>query len=728
MRLGVRAIRCVALVVLVPATTPAWAQAQTPGAKAASGELEVVVVTARKREESLQDVPIAVSTVSGEQMLDTHITRATEIQNYIPNLTINGAFGVVNPQIFIRGVGNNDFNDNAGATVGVYQDEVYLSAPAGKLVQTYDLESVQVLRGPQGTLFGRNNTAGAIAFTPVKPSGEFEGYVRATLGNLERADVEGAMSFPISDSLSGRVAVQRNSRAGYAKNLDENGAVREEIGAIEELAGRFLLRWQRDNLDIVLNLNFSDADNERLPGKSFGINRDGTDFGGFINPDPGNIRQNSANYKEIEEVETRGAILNASYELTDFTISSISGYYNAERYVTLDVDKSPNNLLHIIRAPESEQFSQEFRITSNGDKALDWIAGLYYLREDLAVDTTFAFGGPAEPFFPQLYNSDTKTYAAYAELIYSLTDRLSFTGGARYTVDERYFGIIVGGGAAVPFTQFENEWKEWGWRGILDFKLTDSAMLYGSVSRSFQGGGYNGGSFTLAEVGEGFDPEFLLAYEVGAKLSFADGRLTANMAAFYYDYTDPQVFTLDGGQAGGASAGFVSTIVNADSATVKGAELEIIARPTDSLTVNASIGVLDTAYGELLLPGPNNTIISGRGNDLIGAPEVDLSFGFTQVFTVGYGEYSFSGDYNYRARRYFDITQRDVMSGAGYGLINARFAFNASNGLQVGVWGKNLADKEYVTFKADLSTFGGFIENFYDAPRTYGVDFTYRFR
>ncbi|MDY6947009.1 MAG: TonB-dependent receptor plug domain-containing protein, partial [Pseudomonadota bacterium] len=349
MRLGVNALGCVAFVATAALAAPVWAQAQNSGAKAAAGELEVVVVTARKREESLQDVPIAVSSVSGEQMLDTHITRATEIQNYIPNLTINGAFGVVNPQIFIRGVGNNDFNDNAGATVGVYQDEVYLSAPAGKLVQTYDLESVQVLRGPQGTLFGKNNTAGAIAFASTKPSGEFEGYVRATLGNLERADVEGAMSFPISDSLSGRVAVQRNSRSGYAKNLDENGAVREQIGAIDELAGRFLLRWQRDNLDVVLNLNFSDADNERLPGKSFGINPDGTDFGGFVNPDPGNIRQNSANFKEIEAVETRGAILNASYELADFTVASISGYYNAERHVTLDVDKSPNNLLHIIR-------------------------------------------------------------------------------------------------------------------------------------------------------------------------------------------------------------------------------------------------------------------------------------------------------------------------------------------------------------------------------------------
>jgi len=728
MKPGIHAASCAALVAIALATTTAWGQAQPGGVEAASGDIsEVVVVTARKREESLQDVPISVSTVSGEQMLETHITRAVEIQNYIPNLTINGAFGVVNPQIFIRGVGNNDFNDNAGATVGVYQDEVYLSAPAGKLVQTFDLESVQVLRGPQGTLFGRNNTAGAITFSSTRPNGELEGYARATLGNLERLDFEGALSFPISESLSGRVAVQRNTRAGYADNLDANGVVREEIGDVEELAGRVLLRWQRDNLDVVLNLSFSDADNDRLPGKSFGINPDGTDFGGFINPDPDNIRENSANYKEIEEAETRGAFLTASYAFTDFTVSSISAYYNAERYVTLDVDKSPNNLLHIIRAPESQQFSQEFRITSNGDNVLDWIAGLYYLREDLAVDTLFAFGGPSEPFFPQNYNSDTDTYAAYAEVIYSLSDRLSFTGGARYTVDQRDFDIIVGGGALIPFTQFHNEWEEWGWRGILDYKLSDSAMIYASVSRSFQGGGYNGGSFTLEEVGDGFDPEFLLAYEVGAKLSFASGRLTANMAAFYYDYTDPQVFTLDGGQAGGASAGFVSTIVNAESATVKGFELELSAHPTDSLTINAGIGLLDTAYGELVLPGPDDTIISGKGNDLIGAPEVDLSLGFSQVFPVGNGEFSLSGNYNYRERRYFDITQREIMSGGGYGLINGRFAYNAQNGLQFGIWGKNLADEEYVTFKADLSTFGGFIENFYDAPRTYGVDFTYRF-
>ena len=727
MKLGINRVSCAALAAIAMATTPGWAPAQTTDVEAAPGELDVVVVTARKREESLQDVPIAVSMVSGDQILQKHITRVSEIQNYIPNLTINGAFGVVNPQIFIRGVGNNDFNDNAGATVGVYQDEIYLSAPAGKLVQTYDLESVQVLRGPQGTLFGRNNTAGAIAFTSTRPNGEFEGYARATLGNFDRLDFEGAMSFPISESLSGRVALQRNTRSGYADNLDANGTFREEIGEIEELAGRVLLRWQRDNLDVVLNVNFSNADNDRLPGKSFGINPDGTDAGGFVNPDPGDIRENSANYKEIEEAETRGAFLNASYAFTDFTVSSITAYYNAERYVTLDVDKSPNNLLHIIRAPESEQFSQELRITSNGDKALDWIAGLYYLREDLPVETLFAFGGPSEPFFPQVYNSDTETYAAYAEIIYSLTDRLSFTGGARYTVDKRDFNIIVGGGAAVPFTQFENEWNEWGWRGIFDYKFAEGRMVYASVSRSFQGGGYNGGSFSLEEVGDGFDPEFLLAYEVGTKLSFAGGRLTTNIAAFYYDYTDPQVFTLDGGQAGGVSAGFVSTIVNADSATVRGLELELVAQPTDSLTITAGIGFLDSAYGELVLPGPNGTIISGKGNQLISAPDVDLSLGLSQVFAVGYGEYTLSADYNYRERRYFDITQREIMSGDGYGLINGRFNFSAPNGWQFGIWGKNLADEEYVTFKADLSTFGGFVENFYDAPRTYGVDFSYRF-
>jgi iron complex outermembrane receptor protein len=701
--------------------------AQTSAAPAAESEEEIIVVTARKREESLQDVPIAVSAITGEQLLESHVTRATEIQNYIPNLTINGAFGVVNPQIFIRGVGNNDFNDNAGATVGVYQDEVYLSAPAGKLVQTFDLQSAQVLRGPQGTLFGRNNTAGAITFTSRRPDGELEGYARATAGNFDRMDMEGAVSFPISEHLSGRLAVQRNTRSGYADNLDENGDFRERIGDIDELAGRLLLRWRQDNFDAVLNLNFSNADNDRLPSKSFGINPDGTDGGGFINPDPGNIRENSSNYHEVEQAETRGAFLTASYAFPDFTISSITAYYNAQRHVTLDVDKSPNNLLHIIREPESQQYSQELRITSNGDTALDWIAGLYYLREDLAVDTLFAFGGPREPFFPQVYNSDTETYAAYAEFIYSLTERLSFTGGARYTVDERDFDIIVGGGAAVPFTEFQNEWNEWAWRGILDYKLTDNAMIYASASRSFQGGGYNGGSFTLEEVGVGFDPEFLLAYEAGAKLSLAQGRLVANMAAFYYDYTDPQVFTLDGGQAGGSAAGFVSTIVNADSATVQGFELELVAHPTDLLSINASIGLLDTSYGELVLPGPGNTIISGDGNRLIGAPDVDLAVGFTQIFPLSSGEMSLSADYNYRSRRYFDITQRDAMSGDGYGLLNGRIAYTAPNGVQIGLWGKNLSDEEYVTFKADLSTFGGFIENFYDSPRTFGVDLTYRF-
>jgi len=688
----------------------------------------LIVITARRHEEKLQEVPIAVSAIGGAKIASGGLLHANELQALVPNLTINGAFGVVNPQIFIRGIGNNDYNDNAGAAVGVYVDDVYLSAPAGKLVQMYDLESAQIFRGPQGTLFGKNNTAGAIVLTSKKPDGAFNGYLHASGGNFAAANLEGAVSFPIANDLSARIAVQKNSRGGYADNISPTGSFAGKIGSVNELAGRAILRYNPGRLDAVLNLNFSRARNDRLPGKSYGIDVNGANGAGWIDPYVSDPRVNSANYKELENANTRGAFLSVSEDLDWAKLSSISSYYYADRYVTLDTDKSPSNLLHITRNPTSNQYSQELRLASSGKHMLDWVVGLYYLREDLKVHTRFAFGGPEVPFYPQDYDSNTRTFAGFAEGIFHVTERLSLTGGLRYTSDRRIFDIVVGpDGNAVPYTKFARTWRNVSWRAIADYKIAANNIVYASVSRGFQGGGFNGGAFSVAEVGNGYNPEYITAYEVGAKTSLFGGRVTFNASGFYYDYKDPQVFTLNGGQAGQSAVGIIQTITNAKGATIKGLEFETRAKITPTLVVDGSLGLLKSAYGDLALLGPNNTIINGKGNRLISAPDVNFVVGATKTIPIGAGSFTLHGDVNHQSRRYFDITQRFLMSGKPYSIVNARVGFTPASGRwEVALWAKNLTDRTYESFKADLSSFG-YIETFLNMPRTYGAEISYRF-
>jgi iron complex outermembrane receptor protein len=555
-----------------------------------------------------------------------------------------------------------------------------------------------------------------------------EGYFRSTAGNYQKADIEAAVTVPLTDSISSRIAFQKNNRGGYADSLNEDGSLREKVGRLDELAARAIFRWQADNTEVTLNLNFSDADNDRSVGKATNTNPDGSNALGWIDSYPNDPRIVAPNYKEIEVAKTKGAFLNVVHDWENVSLTSISAYYHAERFVTLDVDHSPVNLLQLSRFPDSDQFSQEIRLTSRGEHDIDWILGAYYFTEDVTVNNLFTFFDlSVEPFIPQVFSSDTDTLAVFAESIFHLSDRTSITAGARFTHDERDFSLDFGG--APVATGLEDSWDEVSWRGVIDYQFSESAMVYGSISHGFQGGGFNGGAFSEAEVGDGFDPEFLTAYELGVKSHLLGGRLTANAAIFYYDYKDPQVFTIDAGQAQGSTGtGLVQTIVNADSAKIYGAELEMVALIDDSTRMSGSIGLLDTSYGPLDLLGPGGEIISGDGNRLAGAPEYDVTFAFDKRVSLSSGFVMFHVDYNHRSKMYFDITQRELISEPSYGIANARVSYsNNAESIEVALWAKNILDEEVRLWVADVSSSFNITEDIYNLPRTYGIDFIYRF-
>lgn len=727
LRRWIHGVSVIAMAASLAAPTTLWAQASSEAEADEDASMEEMLITARRREEGLQEVPITVSALDDEFLEQFDLRRATELQDYIPNLTINTGFGTSNPQIFIRGVGSGNFNDNAQATVGVYLDDVFLSAQAGKLLQMFDLESVQALKGPQGTLFGRNNTGGALLFTPRKPDGTFNGYVRGTAGRFGQADIEAAVGFPIAEGLSMRISAQRNSRNGYGDLINfENGDVIDDLGEIDETAARAILRYEREKFSVEINASIADADNDRLVGRNLPVPGPG-DALGFIPRDPDDVFQNSANYPNTDEARTAGMFLTANYEFPIATFTSISAYWAADRSIRLDVDHSPNNLLHLTRNVDSEQFSQEFRLASNTNGRFDWIVGLFYLTENMDIDNRFAFFSGPDPTIVQDYNNDTDTGAAFAELIWRATDRLSFTVGGRITYDNRDFDIVLDPAFGGDVEAFEESWTEPSWRFIADYQLTDDVLIFISANHSFQGGGFNGGAFSIVEVGDGFDPEFITAFEGGAKTTWFDGRLTANAAGFYYDYDDIQVFTLDSGLAADNIANVVQTITNAEGARIFGLDLDLTAQVTDHFEVGFGLGLLDSEYQDLVLLGEGGTLASGDGNQLINAPTVDLVVNAQYARECDWGAFMIAGNYSYRSRRYLDITERELTSGDPYGLLNGRLSFFVlDDQLEFGAWAKNVLDEEYLTYQGDVTTGFGFIEELYGLPRTYGVDVTYR--
>lgn len=708
----------------VSATAPG--QAGASEARAPANDDFDIVVTARQRSENLQNVPISIVAVSGEDLRKRGIATSSELQNHIPNLTINGAFGSSNPQIFIRGVGNNDYNDNAGAAVGVYLDGVFLNAPAGKLLQMFDVESVQVLRGPQGTLFGKNNTAGAILFNATKPGTSFEGYGTATIGNFGQRDFEAAVTVPLTDTLSARVSGNHRYSTGWGKTLNIRNEKVADIGGIDQWAGRVVLRWQPTDTDILLNLNKSRTDDSRLPGRNIGARPDGTDASGWINPisDP---YINYSTYPEVDNVRTEGAFLNAVHHFSTVDITSITAIWNSSRFVTLDTDKNPNNELRLSRNPKAKQFSQELRLSSDRNDAFKWVIGATYLRENLRSANLWALGlpDPATANQPQDYTNLSKTKAAFAETDIELNPTFSLTVGARYSIDTRDFAMnfpVVGINNVVR----DRTDKNFSGRVILNQKIADDISIYYSVSRGFQGGGFNGGAFSEAEIGDGYKPEELTAYEFGWKTLLADRRLRLNGAIFYYDYKDIQVFSL----ASGSSGGLLQQITNAKSGRLFGIEFDAEARVSSQLRLGAGLGLLDSKYQDptLGLFGFAGAFFPADGRPFINAPKVDLHLSADYTVPLNQNAANFHVDYNYKSKRNFDITGRPEVSGESYNLLNGRIGFGPTSGRwNINVWGKNLLKETYKTFVSDLSGYGAWYETFFAPPRQYGVQVGVRF-
>ena len=798
-------LSCASLLAVV--TLPVTATAQDADRDAASDQYEIIV-TAQKRAENIQDVPIAVSAFTSEMLERRNLDDALDLQLLVPNLLIVG-----NDRPTLRGIGNNAISSTADNGTG----SLVNFAPLGFRSQDefYDIERVEVLRGPQGTLYGRNTTGGTINILTRKPDDEFGGYVTAQYGSFDTRRIHGAINVPIDEVVQFRLAGFYLKRDGYTKNLGTG----KDVDGRDQYSWRASLRINFDpdtRLDLMFNRSSENStrsrENKRLckatPVLGCSPNELGFDspdtsgvlfqtllnatnlfaLGGTLFTPGASIYAGAQNPTDLRTIATdydasfvgRQTNVTAEFSHTSgpITLLSLTAFAKGQseartdfdnavlpfRFsfpVTYNLDRDTRITTNELRASDSfvasgRSFYQEFRAASDFSGPFDFTLGVNFL--DSKSNASFQIYHPGLELFARLlrgfpqeawaFNGDTrdaktKSFAAFGELYYNLSDATKVTLGVRYTDDKKsvrgrtivpFAGNLAG--AIPPFGSLSGSYDAFTGRAVIDHKLTDDNLIYASFARGFKGGGLN----PAGSLESTFAPEFINAFELGSKNRFADGTLQANFSAFYYDYKNLQL-----GQRRSTSVQTINT-----DATIWGVESEFLWAPADGLVFNANASYLDTKLAGLA-PGqetsdpanpaqwngvgvPTKTPevrLTLKGNELPYAPKFKLAIG--GEYTVGLGSSGWSatirGDYSWQSRyfaREFNTSNDRIKP---WSVANALLRFsNDGDTLSIEAYVKNLLNKDNITnsiIESDL--IGSYRNARILEPRTYGLVATVRF-
>lgn len=742
--------------------------AAAPQEGARADAIDEVVVTAQRREQRLQEVGISVTALGEEALSGLNVFTATDIVRAVPSLKMN-AYSSSQVVFNIRGVSQNDYGDQQEPPVAVYQDDSYSSSINLASFPVFDLERVETLRGPQGTLFGRNATGGAIQFVSRKPTRETEGYASLTLGRFSQVVAEGAVSGSLGESVQGRFAFIRNRDSGYMRSVVPGTPDR---GANDHYALRAQLAWQpSDATDVNLTLRYLKADRERqaglysheaaCPNDRFqgeftkptqscafwgtGPGETGTGYrNDAISPsrggDPWATAETETSYVDREIF---GAKLQIETAFGGLDFVSITDYQQGDKFYTEGGDSSPDGGVYFYQGSDLQQLTQEFRLSgSAGDH--QWIAGLYGM--DVQGDYTGKFADPFYGYDPTvLMSQDTTSYALFAQDEWQFAPAWKLTAGLRYWRDERegsYFGTAppipdlgqplvrivfnkdsifpVFPGSSVTPDDARRSFDGVTARLQLDRKLGEDTLVYASYNRGSKSGGFTFSTGTPFDPnqrafleGIPFEPEVLSAFELGFKTAFA-GHTTLNVSAFYYDYSDYQAF---------AQFGPVQTVINLD-AKAQGIELELASRPVEGLLLQLGVSALDTTVKDVPLPDG----VTIEDHDLPQAPSLSANALARYEFPVGGIRAFVQGDLQYSAGFCFTVLCAPVEKESSYMVGNARVGLVGGEGRwELAAFVDNLTEEKYRVYAFDSSLFAGVVAGVYAKPRTYGITATYRF-
>ena len=726
------------------------ALAQSPGLS-----LEEVVVTARRRSENLQDVPIAVTAISGLELRMRGASDITELAQSIPSVTLEPSRATnTTLTAFIRGIGQQDPLAGFEQGVALYLDDVYLARPQGALLDLYNVERIEVLRGPQGTLYGRNAVGGAIKYVTRRLSDELEGSVRASYGDYDQVDLVGSVSVPVSDTFRVGATVASFDRDGFGKNLFTGGEQYDK-----DIFGYRLSAEFEPTENLLIRASYDNTQDDSSPVAGY------RPFPGALSGQPvlNNVRDTTAGASVLpttagingnNEVQSEGWSLSIDYQLNDqITLRSITSQREDYTESVIDFDglAVPDFDAPVIY--DNEQMSQEFQLLFNSDR---WnaVLGYYYLDVEAANDFDVVLGQLAPGGITAYTGGTVKTeaWSAFADVTYNLTPQLSVSVGGRYTEDQRDADIFRGNylGTGSPFlgndsaillaatSDFEasRTFYDFSPRVNISYLVNDDMTVYAGYSQGWKAGSFDprGANFATPEVERGFDAEELDSFELGLKTTWLEGRAITNIALFYSEYSDMQIPGSVGADSDGDGVNdtFVGTVTNAAESTISGLEIEGNVLLTDNFSLQFSASLLDTSIDEWLVNG----IDVSDQRAIQNTPEEMAFIGATYSTPLRDGELRLMANWSYKG----DITQFElptpVIDQEAYDLINASLVWTSMDAAwMLGLHGKNLTDEDVKTagycFGAGgcPSTLG--LENnttvFYAPPRTWTATVEYRF-
>jgi len=716
---------------------PVWAQDEAAAEEAdASGE---IIVTARRREESLIDVPISVTAISGDTLAAQGAVDITALQDKAPNMTLQIARGSNSTLIgFIRGVGQQDPLWGFEPGVGLYVDDVYVARPQGAVLDIFDVSRVEILRGPQGTLYGRNTIGGAVKYVTNRLGNEFSGKVRAAYGSYNQVDLVGQITIPLGDTFSIGGAVAWYQRDGFGENLN-TGA---EHYNKDVLAGRISAEFApSDTVFIrVAADKIIDKSNPRHGTRLVGN-------GGVAAFEPtASVYDTRAGIGDDNKVETQGVSLTAEFGLSDtLTFKSISAYRDGHTDTVIDFDNTPGPVLDVPAFYDDRQFTQELQLLFDGDR-FQGVAGLYYLdaRASGAFDTVL---GALNTTTLTSGTVKTKSYAAFADVSFDVTEQLKISGGLRYTKDDKtgtvfrrnYTGIrspLFGNAAAVPGlirTDYTNDrsFEKLTPRVSISYQPNEDANLYASYGKGFKSGGFDmrGDAVFTPTTVNGYEPETIDSYEVGFKGAFLDRKLFTNVALFKSKYKNQQVTIQVPNIVTGGIASFVD---NAGRGDIWGAELELRAVPSPYFSMNAALGYTNADYKEFLtfIAGGTTPVDVADQRFFQNTPKWTASVSATASADLFGGTFSFTPAVSMRSDAYMFEIATPALDPDGYFLVDASAGWTSGNDkFKLSLNLRNLTNERYRVggYNFPGALFGNSIIGFYGPPRTATVSLEYRF-
>ncbi|WP_334178791.1 TonB-dependent receptor [Pseudoxanthomonas sp.] len=727
--------------VLLSSMPVAWAQDAAPAAAPPANTattLDAVKVTARKREETLQDVPVAVTAFTAETLDKLAIEDIGDLDAQVPNLTIYAARGSTSTvTAYIRGVGQADPLWGVDPGVGIYLDDVYIARPQGALLDVFDVERIEVLRGPQGTLYGKNTIGGAIKYISRGLPQETTGFASVTVGNYNQLDVKAALGGEIGgkdSGLRGRVSVASMNRDGFGTNTFTGQEVSDkEINAMRMQLGAY----SQDDFDVQVAFDYMDDQSGVRGAKMLAPNPLAPAYPPI--DDRYDIR---SGMKNVNDTEMKGASVTANWRPNDsWAFKYVAAKRESDTETNIDFDTTPRPLVDVRAFYSDSQVSQEFQVNYDGGGRARGVMGLYWFNGDAGGQVLNYFWNPllatglTNPLFGDTQGVvNTKSIALYADWTFDLTDRLTLDVGARYTDEDKH---AVALNRFYTSTAYETSWgtaanfdKTVNFKNVspkvsLDYQVTPDIMIYGLASRGFKSGGYNIRANTTAvpRSGEPFDDESVDSFEIGSKMSLFDQRLFLNLSAFHNQYKDIQLSVFTSYTLPNNTQSFFGDFTNAGKGTVNGVEVEYQFLPTANWLISGNLAWLDAKYDEFISSGVNIAATQHFTN----APE------FSGAINVEYrtdlangGNLSARVGYSYQSEVWPTTDLSPLIKQDGYGLVNAGVIWKVNDAWSLSLQGSNLADEEYRTTGYNIAAYG-VLTGFYGPPRQYSLTARYDF-